>query len=231
MSEARSISQLVNEVTSKTGREDDFIPIEESVLNGNPITRKIKLSTLLGGLLIPSGGEIDVDENSFENVKDIDCEDVTCTQIEATGNDKNSYFPFVTFKIDNGSGSAGTTITDIDNNIIGSWQTDPSPLANMTGNYFEIPNNKCDQLFKFMYYDLNLGTLAFSYVRYNRVTTTKTDTGLIDTFSTDANAGELLLRRVYDSSLVLTSDEDLRIYIRTGFANVLSVFATIYALR
>lgn len=77
--DALSISQLVNEVTDKTGKDSWNLIIEQPNLSGDPSTYKMRLDTLLSGSLIPSGGEVDLDNNSLVNVNGIECATIECS--------------------------------------------------------------------------------------------------------------------------------------------------------
>ena len=92
MSEGKSVSQLTNELGTKTGASDYYLLIEQENATGDPTSYKIKLGTILSGILIPDGlGDIDVDNNNLINVNQLDAVSIKSGVI-IDGTDRNKIF-------------------------------------------------------------------------------------------------------------------------------------------
>ena len=57
-SDTKNISNLTDEINDNSLSKDYFLAIEQPNLSGLPTTYKIKQSTLLSGVLAPSGGNV-----------------------------------------------------------------------------------------------------------------------------------------------------------------------------
>ena len=232
MSEGKTIIDISKELTDKNFTFSDYF-IEVDTADE---TYKMSFETYFEGVLAPDGsGNIDIGNNNLINITNISGLNMNIAgSLTVVGSEKNSVNHFISFKIDDGSGSEGNTITNIDNNGMTAWATTTNlPDANVNSDFFEIAGAKCSQLFKMMYDGLYVTTAPIlRFYRYDRVLETYNLTGMQTlTLVNDTTANEIVIREIFKISEYLTADEDVRVFIQNTTFTMGVELCTIWALQ
>jgi hypothetical protein len=188
MSEGKSITQYLNELTTKDfDLTTHYLPIELANIAGNPTTYKMNLNNFFSGILAPDGlGDIDIDSNNLINVNNIET-----NSIEFSGD--INIFPMLRVNFTgNGIDLTATeqniySITDEFMVMPASSRTDNAPILNkFTGSFYHSSGaGGVTLILKLRKYNNTTGTFINETNLEEWTTTIAADTYTITNTSTD----------------------------------------------